>query len=91
LHTTFCIDSSSIARPRSVEEVVAMSRKRAREVEAEVESDTHPTIMLDSHDHVLLLNDVYKAMVRQPVCVWLDTLSGADTSWWNNGKVVLNI
>jgi hypothetical protein len=45
LCTTVCIDSSSIARPRSA--AVAVSRKTATDVEAEVENDVRPAVMLD--------------------------------------------
>jgi hypothetical protein len=89
LHTTIYIDSSSIAGPRSA--AVAMSRKMVREVEAMVEDDMCPAIVSDACDHVLLVNDAYKAMVGQPVCVWLDTLPGTSVSRQINGDVVLNV
>jgi hypothetical protein len=91
LCTNVCIDSSNIVGPRSVAAAVAMSKKTAREVEAEIERDVWPAIVSDPHDRVLLVNDAYKAMVGQPVCVWLDALPGTGTSRRINGEVVLNV
>ncbi|TVU21232.1 hypothetical protein EJB05_30857, partial [Eragrostis curvula] len=70
---------------------VAESKKTVKEVEVEVEQDARPAVVSDCFNRVLLVNDAYKEMVGQPVCLWLDTLPGAGPSRRINGEVVLNI
>ncbi|TVU21230.1 hypothetical protein EJB05_30855, partial [Eragrostis curvula] len=91
LRTTICIDSSNIVGDKSATVKVVESKKTMQEVEAEVEHDARPAIVSDCHNRVLLVNDAYKAMVGQPVCMWLDALPGTGPSRRINGEVVLNV
>ncbi|KAJ1296590.1 hypothetical protein BS78_01G313300 [Paspalum vaginatum] len=84
--TTICIDSSNIAA------AAAVSKKTAREVEAELElPGALPAVVSGQHNRVHLANEGYKAMVGQPVCPWLDSVPGAGASRRINGIVVLHV
>ena len=83
--TTICIDSSNIA-------AAAVSKKTAREVEAEMElPGALPAVVSGQHNRVHLANDAYKEMVGQPECPWLDSVPGAGASRRINGVVVLHV
>lgn len=63
--------------------------KTAQEVEAELETDALPAVVSDSSNRVRLVNDVYKKMVGQPVCPWLDAVAAAAASRRISGEVAL--
>ncbi|OEL15156.1 hypothetical protein BAE44_0023825, partial [Dichanthelium oligosanthes] len=73
--------------------MVAMSKKTAREVEAEMGLlDTLLTIVSGRNNiSVHLMNDAYKVMVGQPVCPWLDSLPGTGSLRRINGEVMLDV
>ncbi|KAL6647935.1 hypothetical protein ACP70R_015372 [Stipagrostis hirtigluma subsp. patula] len=92
LRTTICIDSSNIVAGGAGSTAMAVSRKTAREVEAELERAGAPPAVVSGRDgRVRLANDAYKAMVGQPVCPWLDAVPGAGASRRINGEVVLSV
>lgn len=53
-------------------------RKKAEEVEEEIESENLPAVVTDSNNKVRLVNSAYKEMVGQPECLWLDSMVTCD-------------
>lgn len=53
---------------------VVQLRKKAEEVEEEIESESLPAVVTDSNNKVRLVNSAYKEMVGQPECLWLDSM-----------------
>jgi hypothetical protein len=93
VRTTVCVDTSSVTGANPVK--LAACRMTVEQVLAEMERDALPAVMSDPGNRVLRANDAFKALVGQPVCPWLGSLTlpgdAAGASWRINGEVVLDV
>jgi hypothetical protein len=93
VRTTVCVDTSSVTSANPVK--LAACRMTVEQVLAEMERDALPAVMSDPGNRVLRANDAYKALVGQPVCPWLSSLSppggAGSASRRINGEVVLDV
>ncbi|KAF5191340.1 Amino-acid acetyltransferase [Thalictrum thalictroides] len=71
--------------------------KKPKEVEADIELDTLPTVVSDSSNRVRLANSAYMEMVGQPECLWLNSMANIDGQERSSvckrigGKVMLDL
>lgn len=70
---------------------VQVVTKKPEEVEEEVESESLPAVISDSHNRVRMANSAFKEMVGQPECSWLDLMVINNSSCKRIcGEVMLN-
>ncbi|KAL8127959.1 uncharacterized protein LOC141720229 [Apium graveolens] len=69
-------------------EMIMQGPAKAEQIEKGVESETLPTVILDSNNKVRLANSAYMKLVGQPECVWLDSIAACNRIC---GEVVMKI